>query len=85
MAAGELAALGISISLRELHAKAGTEAGALVREWLGCLEGAKPALSEHRYHPQFSCTPAPATWHPPLACRQCYPALCGDLVAQDEL
>ena len=51
LAAGELTALGISASIRALRTEAGAEAEALVREWLGRLESAKPVLSEHKCHP----------------------------------
>ena len=55
LAAEELAALGISTSLRALRTEAGAEAEVLVGEWLGRLEGAKHALSEHRCHPRLTC------------------------------
>ena len=55
LAAGELAALGINTSLQELRTESGAQAAALVREWLGRLENAKSALSEHRCHPQITC------------------------------
>ena len=55
LAAGELAALGISTCLRELRTESGAQAVAFVSEWLGRLEDAKPALSEHRCHPLFTC------------------------------
>ena len=85
MAAGELTALGIIASLRELRTESGAQAIILMREWLGRLENAKPALSEHRCHGILHACPPPATWHPTLACRQCCPAYCGDLMARIEM
>lgn len=57
MAAGELTALGIIASLRELRTESGAQATTLVREWLGRLENAKPALSEHRCHCSLHACP----------------------------